>query len=741
MSLQIHGDIKSANVLISSEGVAKLADFGCTELKKSTLRFFVQQYALGNNCVLLLSKAPEILKGLEERSQPADVYALGMTLLEVVTGRVPFSDKQDMAVITAVCIEQQVPNRPKGFPSFEENEANLLWGVLLSCWAYEPSGRPDSGTVKAQPHRKVIDAQNKGFTNLYGLIIGIDRHGISDGTLSALIRQLSKAKGDNITIIIDSCHSGGTTGGHDQETHVLLSACKNDEIALEIPCEGPDESISPPSSGVFTKALLIALRECDLATTSYSSLLRGVQKHMVALMAKVAFGYKMVVPQCEGRNQDRLLFRTRFAFTKGAIQLDRGRRHNEFRIKAGSASGIQQGTNLGVYAGDMPRTSPPIARLVAIQVNATVSMLRVRDADPSVEIPEHAYVFVTKYAGHPIRILVDNRLKISPLWQEVLGELRSKPINIVWSKLPDEPSSLVLVPSEEGIIVQRQDPSVIQLWPEDIILGRQMGSCEVARKLSAIAQFHFHLQRRNPESPLRGRVGMKLIELKAKPSRAWGVKEYVPISANPDNLFGDGLSNGTVELQSAPDKRYGLQLTNTSNWPLFAWVLCFNLDDYSIKFIYRPARSGSPPLSTGGKELAVGYGDAGVKPLLIHNSGSSDRESGVIMLFVSNTWADMSHLEQPSIFEPMSGARAWNEEGDSPKEWPSVFEPAGDTSIPNEKRGLVNARVDIPHIEESSFKLVGDNEVRSRGARPAGLGSDVWDILAVGVSISSSKLV
>ncbi|KAG8707382.1 hypothetical protein FRC08_000526 [Ceratobasidium sp. 394] len=238
--------------------------------------------------------------------------------------------------------------------------------------------------------------------------------------------------------------------------------------------------------------------------------------------------------------------------------------------------------------------------------------------------------------------------------------LRSQPIDIVWSK-PGEPSGLVLALSEEGIVAQRQDPSIIQLGPKDIILQLHKDSSELARKLGSMADFHFHLQRRNPESPLRGLVEMKLIELKTKPGHSWRVKEYVPISDDPEDLFGNSLLDGTVvELRAAPDKQYGLRLTNNSNWPLFVWVLYFDLEDYSISFLYQPpSQNTNPPLLTNGKALGVGYGDAGVEPLRVDNNRYSDRECGIFMLFVSGTWVDISHLEQESILEPPSkdGAR------------------------------------------------------------------------------------
>ncbi|KAG8724271.1 hypothetical protein FRC09_020559 [Ceratobasidium sp. 395] len=140
----IHGDIKSANVLISNEGVAKISDFGCSELKTSTLCFTTTS-------VLKLSirwAAPEILDGPVLRSREADVYALGMTLLEAVTGMVPFSSMQDRAVYIAVVVQRQIPKRPRRFPSFSLDEADKLWEMIVDTCAYSSPDRPSSITVR-----------------------------------------------------------------------------------------------------------------------------------------------------------------------------------------------------------------------------------------------------------------------------------------------------------------------------------------------------------------------------------------------------------------------------------------------------------------------------------------------------------------------------------------------------------------------------------------------------------------
>ncbi|KAG8735306.1 hypothetical protein FRC10_010756 [Ceratobasidium sp. 414] len=510
--------------------------------------------------------------------------------------------------------------------------------------------------------------------------------GIPDKTLGALIYQLSKEKGDNITVILDSCFSGSDAPlvpptldkeiiqmppptvlaqatvakksprkllAPSLETHVLLAACQNHEQAQEVCNTDPitDELLDPPTSGLFTSALLKALRECNPATTSYSELMRIVLNDTARQTSRPSSGLSVQTPQCEGRKKDRLLFRTQFAMSKGMIALLPTRDKTIFRIKAGSASGIQAGTELAVYSGAMSSSSVPLARLVAIEVSPTEAKLGPPTRGSVVEVPPNAYVVVTKYNDQAVRILVNDESELPELWKEVFENIRSLAVDVVLSK-PGEPSDLVLTPADGGVILQRQDPSLIQLEPRDIVMKHSLGAEEITRRLASIVHFHFHLQRRNPDSPLKGLVGMQLIELKSQINPILQYEDFVPSDTRTD-LFGDSLVTGAVaKLQASFDRRYGLVLTNRSNWPLYAYVLYFDLEDYSIGCLYSPpSRSMDPPLSNNGVELGIGYGSSGEDPLRVESSGNSGKESGFFVLFVSSTWVDISHLEQPSPFE------------------------------------------------------------------------------------------
>ncbi|KAG8725553.1 hypothetical protein FRC09_011280 [Ceratobasidium sp. 395] len=138
----VHGDLKGANILISENYEPLLTDFGNATLHDRSLQFTC---TTAKSSFSLRWTAPELLHE-EPSSFEADVYALGMTTLEVMTGKVPYAGMKDMAVINAINSKQH-PKRP------EEHIPTSAWGdtlwLLLSrCWAFEPEARPSARNVQ-----------------------------------------------------------------------------------------------------------------------------------------------------------------------------------------------------------------------------------------------------------------------------------------------------------------------------------------------------------------------------------------------------------------------------------------------------------------------------------------------------------------------------------------------------------------------------------------------------------------
>ncbi|KAF8605857.1 kinase-like protein [Ceratobasidium sp. AG-I] len=141
----VHGDLKAINVLVSDQGVAKLADFGNSILGECSLGFTATTN-IGGGTIRWM--APELLgEDSVERSLQADVYALGMTILEVMTGRSPFFEYKNEAAVSLAIIRGKRPSQPEEISS-STRYGDKRWNALLKCWAPEPEDRPTCRSMR-----------------------------------------------------------------------------------------------------------------------------------------------------------------------------------------------------------------------------------------------------------------------------------------------------------------------------------------------------------------------------------------------------------------------------------------------------------------------------------------------------------------------------------------------------------------------------------------------------------------
>ncbi|KAG8714157.1 hypothetical protein FRC08_012297, partial [Ceratobasidium sp. 394] len=103
--------------------------------------------APGVHSYMLYPQAPELIDDREGTHDHAtDVYALGMVILETFTGADPYHGKSEARVVTLI-MSNIAPGRPEEHIPPDSRQGDILWSLLLSCWAPEPKERPTASDV------------------------------------------------------------------------------------------------------------------------------------------------------------------------------------------------------------------------------------------------------------------------------------------------------------------------------------------------------------------------------------------------------------------------------------------------------------------------------------------------------------------------------------------------------------------------------------------------------------------
>lgn len=124
----VHRDIKPQNIILSREGKVKVADFG---IARATTSNTIQELAIGSVHYL----SPEQARGgySDERS---DIYSLGITMYEMLAGKLPFVGDSNVSVAIA-----QINNTAAPISEMNPNISPAVEKIVRKCMSKKPERR------------------------------------------------------------------------------------------------------------------------------------------------------------------------------------------------------------------------------------------------------------------------------------------------------------------------------------------------------------------------------------------------------------------------------------------------------------------------------------------------------------------------------------------------------------------------------------------------------------------------
>lgn len=124
----IHRDIKPQNIIISKDGKVKVTDFGIAKAATSNT---ITSNVMGS----VHYTSPEQARG-GYSDEKSDIYSLGITMFEMLTGRVPFNGETTVA-IAIKHIQEEMPSPKEYVPEIPGS----VEGIVIKCCQKSPDRR------------------------------------------------------------------------------------------------------------------------------------------------------------------------------------------------------------------------------------------------------------------------------------------------------------------------------------------------------------------------------------------------------------------------------------------------------------------------------------------------------------------------------------------------------------------------------------------------------------------------
>jgi hypothetical protein len=336
-------------------------------------------------------------------------------------------------------------------------------------------------------------------------------------------------------------------------SHVLLAACRHNEVALE------NTSMGSMVRGAFTRCLVDLLdREEDLTRMSYSALIENLPS------------LENQHPQCSGKNRGRGLF-------GGVVNHPRllklSNHRGTYSTEAGSIQGVVPGTPFAIHAlGNIASLNSEIGILEADCVSTHSCTLRWRSGE-KFAIPPGAGALMLHWRPDA------NILKVfvNPPNNDV------KSIEHVYSVVDysESPDLTIHFTSGGARRLERLDP-IMSKYARFLDISLEPHLSDV---LKGVSHFNFYLSQGNIGQLLKEQIEVVLHPLTLMQSGPNQISEEIIYMPDGDTSIPLAVNRENIVFAASEDHDlfYGLRVTNNSDRHLFPYLVYFDPSDYSIQ--------------------------------------------------------------------------------------------------------------------------------------------------------------
>ncbi|KAG2015710.1 hypothetical protein CC2G_008954 [Coprinopsis cinerea AmutBmut pab1-1] len=358
--------------------------------------------------------------------------------------------------------------------------------------------------------------------------------GISDRSLHAMLNELADVKGDNITLILDTCFNpsqtpenirersrtrwtpAGKTSSEDLYRGLWPSARADlqnprfgflepspTKYVVLIACSPGNIAVEGREGGHFTASFLQAASSVPLHRTTYAQLFDCINR------TALEEGQKAI---CLGKHRNRIFFDDIPFVVDGRFLAVALCTKREVRVEAGSVHGVIEGCELALHSHNYRRSrNPSLATVVVVEAHPTWSLAQIKTQD--LKIPKSCWARITRWNNEPpFRVKLKASIaSIVAIWR-LKKELPSYALRTLRGS--GVTTQAVEEKGEADISIKVQRRSVVVERHDNMGLnGSHVISLEESDAVKVIndaATFNLHLHSNNPSQPLENVIRVEL---------------------------------------------------------------------------------------------------------------------------------------------------------------------------------------------------------------------------------------